>query len=158
MPRAQSVKRVSIASKSLWSKDRTKGTRVSAHPRNSATRLLYESRCSVVGWTSSTCGIGRGFRHAPVQRMVRAAGRPLQPTRPPSLTHIAQVCGGWTFKNLVNPKQRPGLAQFFEQTPPHAEQHRCQGDFQPFNHTQVQVLLDHMSSTRDTNVTTACGF
>jgi PhnB protein len=30
--------------------------------------------------------------------------------RPPSLTHIAQVCGSWTNKNLVNAKLRPGLA------------------------------------------------
>ena len=30
--------------------------------------------------------------------------------RPPSLTHIAQMCGGWTIKNLVNAKLRPGLA------------------------------------------------
>jgi hypothetical protein len=30
--------------------------------------------------------------------------------RPPSLTHIAQVCGSWTIKNLVNAKLRPGLA------------------------------------------------
>jgi hypothetical protein len=27
-----------------------------------------------------------------------------------SLTHIAQVCGSWTIKNLVNAKLRPGLA------------------------------------------------
>ena len=41
----------------------------------------------------------------------RAADRALQPiVRPPSLTHIAQVCGGWTIKNLVNAKLRPGLA------------------------------------------------
>ena len=40
-----------------------------------------------------------------------AADGPLQPVvRPPSLTHIAQVCGGWTIKNLVNAKLRPGLA------------------------------------------------
>ena len=42
--------------------------------------------------------------------------------------------------------------------PPAAEQHGCQGDFQLVNDTQVQVLLDHIRSTRDTNITTACGF
>ena len=41
----------------------------------------------------------------------RVADRPLQPiVRPPSLTHIAQVCGSWTIKNLVNAKLRLGLA------------------------------------------------
>ena len=41
----------------------------------------------------------------------RAADRPLQPiVRPPSLTHIAQVCGSWTIKSLVNAKLRRGLA------------------------------------------------
>src|SRR4051812_20965004 len=78
--------------------------------------------------------------------------------RPPSPTHIAQVCGGWTVENLVNAKLRRGLAQVLEETPPAAEQHGCQGDFQLVDDTQVQVLLDHIRSTRDTNVTTACGF
>src|SRR5215475_8206813 len=77
--------------------------------------------------------------------------------RAPSLTHIAQVCGGWTVKNLVNAKLRPGRAQVLEETPPAAEQHGCQRDFQLVDDTQVQVLLDHIRSTRDTNVTTACG-
>jgi len=45
-----------------------------------------------------------------------------------------------------------------ESTPPAAEQHRCQGDFQLINDTQVQVLLDPVRSTRDTNITTACEF
>jgi hypothetical protein len=31
-------------------------------------------------------------------------------TCPTSLTHIAQVCGGWTIENLVNAKLRRGLA------------------------------------------------
>ena len=30
--------------------------------------------------------------------------------QPPSLTNIAQVCGSWTIKNLVNAKLRAGLA------------------------------------------------
>src|SRR5215475_11767173 len=78
--------------------------------------------------------------------------------RAPSLTHIAQVCGGWTVKNLVNAKLRPGRAQVLEETPPAAEQHGCQRDFQLVDDTQVQVLLDHICSTRDTNITTAGGF
>lgn len=32
------------------------------------------------------------------------------PVRPPSLTHIAQVRGGRTIKNLVNAELRPGIA------------------------------------------------
>src|SRR3977135_422996 len=77
---------------------------------------------------------------------------------PPSRTHIAQVCGGWTIENLVNAKLRRGLAQVLEETPPAAEQHGGQGDFQLVNGTQVQVLLDHIRSTRDTNITTARRF
>jgi hypothetical protein len=34
----------------------------------------------------------------------------------------------------------------------------CQGDFQLVNDIHAQVLLDHIGSTRDTNITTACGF
>src|SRR5713101_9157609 len=89
----------------------------------------------------------------------RAADRPLQPiVRPPSLTHIAQVCGSWTIKNLVNAKLRPGLAQVLEETPPTAEQHGRQGDFKLVHDTHVQVLLDHIRSTRDANIATARGF
>jgi hypothetical protein len=47
---------------------------------------------------------------------------PSQPIISPlSLTHIAQVCGSWTIKNLVNAKLRAGLAQVLEETPPTAE-------------------------------------
>src|SRR5262249_13885894 len=45
-----------------------------------------------------------------------------------------------------------------EETPSTAEQHGCQGDFQLVDGTQVQVLLDHIRSARDANITTACGF
>jgi hypothetical protein len=58
--------------------------------------------------------------------------------RPPSLTHIAQVCGSWIVKNLVNAKLRPGLAWVLEEPPPAAEQHGRQGDFQLVNDTQGQ--------------------
>jgi hypothetical protein len=52
----------------------------------------------------------------------RAVDRPLQPIiAPPSLTHIAQVCGGWTIKDPVNAKRPPGLAEVLEQTPPTAK-------------------------------------
>ena len=55
---------------------------------------------------SAPCLMFSRSTNAPV-----AADGPLQPVvRPPSLTHIAQVCGGWTIKNLVNAKLRPGLA------------------------------------------------
>src|SRR5258705_5629959 len=85
----------------------------------------------------------------------RAADRPLQPiVRPPSLTHIAQVRGSRTIKNLVNAKPRPGLAQVLEETPPSAEQHGCQGDFQLVDDAHAQVLLYHIGSTRDTDITT----
>lgn len=41
----------------------------------------------------------------------RAADGPLQPiVRPPLLTHIAQVCSGWTINQLVNSKPRHRLA------------------------------------------------
>ena len=47
--------------------------------------------------------------HAP--RLVHRQRRPPQQVvRPPSLTHIAQVCGGWTIKDPVNAKLRPGPA------------------------------------------------
>jgi hypothetical protein len=65
------------------------------------------------------------------------------------------VCGGWTVKNPVNAKPRPRLAQVLEETPAAAEQRGCQGDFQLVDDTQVQVLLDHVRSTRDTNITAA---
>src|SRR5579862_832085 len=78
--------------------------------------------------------------------------------RPPSFTHIAHVCGRWTIKNPVDAKPRPGLAQVLEQAPPAAEQHGCQGDFQLVNDTHGQVLLDHVGSTRDANITAVCGF
>ncbi|MGF6999965.1 DNA-binding MarR family transcriptional regulator [Paraburkholderia sp. GAS32] len=55
---------------------------------------------------------------------LRKIGPSAQPiVRQPSLTHIAQVCGGWTIKNPVNAKLRPWLAQVLEETPPTAEQH-----------------------------------
>src|SRR3569832_968801 len=77
--------------------------------------------------------------------------------RLPSLTHIAQVCRSWAIKNPVNAKLRPGLAQVLEETPPAAEHHGCQGDFQLVDDTQVQVLLDHVRSTRNTNIAIAGG-
>ena len=48
----------------------------------------------------------------------------------PSLTHIAQVCRGRTIKHPVDAKPRTGIAHVLEETPPAAEQHGCQGDFQ----------------------------
>src|SRR5687767_10089531 len=65
--------------------------------------------------------------------------------------------GGRPIENFVNAKARPGLAQVLEETPSAAEQYRRQGDFQLVDDTQIQVLLDHIRSTRDTNITTACG-
>ncbi|MDT4834950.1 hypothetical protein FQZ97_686020 [compost metagenome] len=79
-------------------------------------------------------------------------------TRPPSLTHIAQVRSGWPGKNPVNAELRPGIAQVLEEAPPATEQYRCHGDFQFVDDTQVQALLDHVRPTRDTNITAACGF
>src|SRR5260370_19660678 len=75
-----------------------------------------------------------------------------------SLTHIAQVRSSWTINNPVNAKLRPGLAQVLEETPPTAEQHGRQGDFKLVHDTHVQVLLDHIRSTRDANNATARGF
>src|SRR4051812_31618458 len=77
---------------------------------------------------------------------------------PASLTHIAQVCGSGTSKHLVDAKLRCGLAQVLEETPPAPEQHGCQGDFQLFDDTKVQVLLDRVGSARDTDIATARGF
>src|SRR6185437_3508385 len=74
---------------------------------------------------------------------------------PPSPTHIAQVRGRRTIENPVKAKLRPGLAKVLEKTPPTAEQYGCQGDFQLLDDIQVQVLLDHIRSTRNTNVTAA---
>ncbi len=67
------------------------------------------------------------------------------------------MCGGWTIENPVNAKPRRRLAQVLEKTPPAAEQHGRQGDFQLVNDIQIQVLLDHIRPTRDTNITAACG-
>src|SRR6476620_5070915 len=64
--------------------------------------------------------------------------------------HVPQVCRSWTIENLVNAKLRPRLAQVLEETSPAAEQHGCQGDLQLLDDSQVQVLLDHIRSTRDT--------
>ena len=78
----------------------------------------------------------------------RAADRPLQPgVRPPSLTHISQVCCGGTIKNVVNAKLRPGLTQVLEESPTAAEEHGCQGNFQLINNTEAQVLLDHICAS-----------
>src|SRR6185295_18185672 len=79
-------------------------------------------------------------------------------TRPLSLTHIAQVRSSWTIDDPVNAKLRPRLAQVLEETPPSAEQHRRQGDFKLVHDGHVQVLLDHIRSTRDANIATARGF
>src|SRR5262245_3552931 len=80
----------------------------------------------------------------PPENMHRCAAPPNGAVvRPPSLTHIAQMGGGRTIKNLVNAKLRRRLAQVLEETPPAAEQYGCQGDFQLLNDAQVQVLLDH---------------
>jgi hypothetical protein len=70
----------------------------------------------------------------------------------PSLTHIAQVCGGWTIKNPVNAKLRARFAYVLEEAPPAAEQQRDQGDFQFVDDTQGQVLLDHFRAARNANV------
>jgi hypothetical protein len=74
------------------------------------------------------------------------------------MTHIAQVRSSWTINNPVNAKLRPGLAQVLEETPPTAEQRGRQGDFKLVHDTHVQVLLDHIRSTRDANIATARGF
>src|SRR5262249_22119289 len=88
----------------------------------------------------------------------RRADGPMKPVvRPLSLTHIAQVRSSWTINNPVNAKLRPGLAQVLEETPPTAEQHGRQGDFKLVHDTHVQVLLDHIRSTRDANIATARG-
>src|SRR6185295_12611668 len=79
-------------------------------------------------------------------------------TRPLSLTHIAQVRSSRTVDDPVNAKLRPRLAQVLEETPPSAEQHRRQRDFKLVHDTHVQVLLDHIRSTRDANIATARGF
>src|SRR5947207_2774872 len=83
--------------------------------------------------------------------------RPNAPVRPLSLTHIAQVRSSWTLNNPVNAKLRPGLAQVLEETPAAPEQHRRQSDFKLLHDTQVQVLLDHIRSTRNANIATARG-
>src|SRR5690348_8642363 len=77
---------------------------------------------------------------------------------PSSLTHIAQVCGRWTIENLINAKPRCRRHQVLEEAPPAAKDHRYQSDFQLVDHAEVQVLLDHVRSARDTNITTASGF
>src|SRR5262249_25903821 len=64
----------------------------------------------------------------------------------------------WTINDSVNAKLRPGLAQVLEETPPTTEQHGRQGDFKLVHDTHVQVLLDHIRSTRDANIATGRGF
>src|SRR5215213_3227194 len=75
-----------------------------------------------------------------------------------SLTDIAQVRSSWTINNPGTAKLRAGLAQVLEETPPTAEQHGRQSDFKLVHDTHVQVLLDHIRSTRDANIATARGF
>ena len=70
--------------------------------------------CNLVGVTDTFQSRHQHFQNLDIQRSGSAAGRiadrPLQlVVRPLSLTHIAQVCGGWTIKNFVNAKLRPGL-------------------------------------------------
>src|SRR5688500_16679925 len=98
--------------------------------------------CRTAGTT-----VEAGATEGPPQRVVRS----------PSLTLIAQVSGGRTIEDLVDAKLRSGLVQVLEKTSSAAEQYRRQGDFQLVDDTQIQVLLDHIRSTRDTNITTACG-
>ena len=62
-----------------------------------------------------------------------------------SLTHIAQVRSSWTINNPVNAKLRPGLAKVLEETPPIAEQHGCQGDFELVHDTHVLEYARHRS-------------
>jgi hypothetical protein len=48
---------------------------------------------------------------------------------PVLLTHIAQVCSGWTINHLVKSKPRHRLAKVLEEASPTPEQHWRQGDF-----------------------------
>jgi hypothetical protein len=67
-------------------------------------------------FTGLRTGFGRRCDRQPARELFRRlceVGRALASLsrcQAPSLTHIAQVCGGWTIKNLVNAKLRPGLA------------------------------------------------
>jgi hypothetical protein len=59
------------------------------------------------------------------------------------------VRSSWTINNPVNAKLGPRLAHVLEETPPTVEQHGRQSDLELVHHTHVQVLLDHIRSTRD---------
>src|SRR5206468_6156954 len=72
-------------------------------------------------------------------------------------TYMAQVRRGRTIENLGNAKLWPGFAQVLEDTPPATEQHGCHGDLQLLDDSQIQVLLDHVRPTRNTNVATSSG-
>src|SRR5690606_964453 len=50
----------------------------------------------------------------------------------------------------------PRFVKVLEEAPASVEQHRRQRHLQFLNYTQVQVLLDDVCSTRDTNVPAAC--
>jgi hypothetical protein len=67
------------------------------------------NRERVIGWLKRLRRARR--RTWSARRSGGAQRRPLQPiVRPPSLTHIAQVCGSGTIENPVDAKLRPGLA------------------------------------------------
>src|SRR4051812_14785628 len=74
------------------------------------------------------------------------------------LPHVAQVGGVLTVENFINAKLRRGVAEVFEETPAAAEEHGCQGDFHFVHGTEVEILLDHIRTTGDANITTAGGF
>src|SRR5438552_18083096 len=82
----------------------TYGNRARGFHQGQSNQLLANR--PVIVTQSFLCSSALQFRGSPYSSgsaAVRIADRPLQPVvRPPLLTHIAQVCGGWTINRLVN--------------------------------------------------------
>src|SRR5207253_1909596 len=74
------------------------------------------------------------------------------------LTHLHQFASTLTIKTLFITKLRTQLAHVLQETPPSDEQHGRQVDYKLVHNIHVQVLLDHIRSTRDANIATARGF
>jgi hypothetical protein len=61
-------------------------------------------------------------------------------------------------ENGVDLELRDALLQIFEQATAAAKEHGCESNFQFFDNAHIQVLLDHIRSAGDANITISSSF